>query len=130
MNDLNWHIALFCGSRTWGKPGPILRKLQALKRKHGNKLIIIQGGAPGADLLSCYWAHELDIHVAQVDALWNTRHKAAGPQRNTAMLALRPAEVCAYHPDLPKSSGTKDCIKQALKLEIPVNLNNRKLAKL
>ena len=59
-----------------------------------------------------------NIHVCRVPALWQTRHQGAGPQRNSIMLALEPHEVVAFHPDLKKSKGTKDMLKQAEKAGI------------
>ena len=122
------YLALFCGDRDWTERAPILSRIRTLKRtcaRDGYELVIVEGEAPGADLISRVTAEEENVHVARVAALWNTRHQSAGPQRNRIMLALEPDEVCAYHRNIKKSRGTKDCITQALKLDIPVNLNNK-----
>ena len=108
-----FHRVIMCGARDWSNAGPILRELRRLKKEHGNKLIIIEGEAPGADQMARVLAHQLDIHVAGVWALWETRHRGAGPQRNTAMAALQPDEVIAFHADITKSRGTADMVKQA-----------------
>lgn len=120
-----FYKALFCGDRNWIRSAPIVARLNYLKRKHGDRLIIIEGEAPGADIMSRMLAHERSIHVAGVWALWSTRHRGAGPQRNEAMTGLEPDEVNAYHDDLRKSKGTKHMVSTALKLGIPVNLNNK-----
>lgn len=66
--------------------------------------LLIHGGANGADTLAGRWAHENDIHVARVDALWNTRGRAAGCERNQAMLLLQPEYAVMF----PGGSGTAD----------------------
>lgn len=122
------YLALFCGDRDWTERAPILSRIRALKRKcarDGYELVIVEGEAPGADLISRVTAEGENVHVARVAALWGTRHQGAGPQRNSIMLALEPNEVCAYHSNLKKSRGTKDTVTKALKTGIPVRLNNR-----
>jgi hypothetical protein len=105
---------LVCGDRNWVNPIPIERELRKLIRRHGaNNLIIIEGKAPGADQLAGFWARSLNIHVVEVQALWDTRYRSAGPQRNDVMLALGPDEVVAFHQHLPKSKGTKDMVKKS-----------------
>lgn len=126
MAPIEWHRHLICGDRDWAEPRPIIRLLKRLKARHtGNyqdnhhDLIIIEGEAPGADLLARIHAEALNIHVARVAALWGTRHRGAGPQRNEAMLGLAPEHVWAFHPDLRYSRGTLACLVSAAKLGIP-----------
>lgn len=107
---------LMCGDRNWWDQGPILRELEWLVEVHGkNELLIIHGGAPGADTLAGILASTMSVHVARVDALWATRYKSAGPQRNATMLALEPHKVIAFHEDISKSKGTADMVKRARK---------------
>jgi hypothetical protein len=120
-----WHVVLISGDRNWYPEAILRREIRALKKKHGSKLIIIVGGAPGVDKMAKGVAHEENVHAAEVDALWTTRHQAAGPQRNTAMLALWPHEVQCYHQDIKKSKGTKDMKTQAEKAGLPVRVISR-----
>lgn len=114
---------LMCGDRRWWARGPILMELKRLIKKHGKeKLIIIAGGAAGADIMCEITAKELSIHVARVDALWSTRYKSAGPQRNAAMLALGPDEVVAFHDNIRSSSGTKDMVRRAKLAGVPTRV--------
>src|SRR4051794_11972832 len=78
-----------------------------------DRVMVIEGGATGVDRASKIFATKFGIHVAQVDALWPFYHNAAGPKRNTVMLALAPDLVLAFHPDLSKSRGTKNMVEQA-----------------
>jgi hypothetical protein len=120
--------ALFCGARDWEDPVPIRREIAALKlfcKREGFELVIIEGEAPGADTLSRVTAEISDVHVCRVAALWQTRHRSAGPQRNGIMLALDPDEVVAFHKNITKSRGTKNMIKQAQDKGIRTTVHKR-----
>lgn len=128
-----WHRVLMFGARE-PKPGEeimysrvaIRRTIRRLVAKHGTReLIIITGGAPGADQTVEYEAKQASVHVARVDALWDTRYKGAGPQRNTAMLALWPMEGIGFHKDISKSSGTKNMAKQLEDAGVPCRILKR-----
>lgn len=115
---------LMCGSVEWGDPLPIKREIKRLLRaiKSGRiqakELVVIHGKAPGADMLSGEIAKELNVHVCEIPALWDTRYRGAGPQRNSIMLSLEPHEVIGFHKNIRKSRGTKDTITKARKLGI------------
>ena len=113
---------LISGDRDWSVSDSIRRILRRLVKEHGTDLIVIGGGAPGADTICKIACHDLSIHFAEVKALWDTRHKSAGPQRNTAMLGLDPHELIAFHADLANSRGTKNMILQATKAGVPYRL--------
>ena len=117
-----WHRVLICGSRDYTNREAVRDFLIVLREKYKSKLIVIQGGAPGADTLVAEEGYKLDIHVAAVEALWKTRKRGAGPQRNTAMLALNPHEVYAFSDDYENSKGTRNMVEQAEKLDIPTKL--------
>jgi beta-phosphoglucomutase-like phosphatase (HAD superfamily) len=72
-----------------------------------------------------YEAQERSVHVAEIKALWSTRRKGAGPQRNAAMLALEPDEVIAFHEDIAASRGTADMVRRARKAGIKVRVVSR-----
>jgi YspA, cpYpsA-related SLOG family len=116
---------LFFGDRNWEKSYPIkieIRKLVQWTNRHGYELVIIEGGAEGADLLSRTLALEENVHVCHVPALWEHRHASAGPQRNEVMAALEPHEAIGFHADLTKSKGTKSMVKILDRLEIPYRI--------
>lgn len=114
---------LMFGTVEWSNVKAVRREVKKLKKKYGTThLLIISGGAPGADIISEMVAHEENIHVARVDALWSTRHKAAGPQRNEVMKELEPDEAIGFHPDIKKGRGSKDMYKRLLKADIPVRI--------
>lgn len=110
---------VFSGARDWSNSAAVRRELKKLIAKHGTThLVIISGKAPGLDTIAKIQCDNANVHCAEVGALWNTRYKSAGPQRNRIMLALGPNEVIAFHENIRKSSGTKDCVNQAKKLGI------------
>ncbi len=109
---------LVCGSRNWREHGPIRREILARQPD-----IIIEGGAPGADLLSRDVAIQLGISFLEFSAEWKRYGRAAGPIRNKRQLVEgKPDEVIAFHQDIEQSKGTADMVKQALKKGIPVTV--------
>lgn len=116
------HKVLMFGARDWTDENAVRREIRRLKRKYGNRLLIIEGGAPGADQMARVYGHMADVHVAEVVALWSTRHRAAGPQRNTMMLMMGPDEAICFHADLGKSKGSADMKKRCDRAGVPVKV--------
>lgn len=120
---INLYIVVFSGDRNWTAKKPVIREMKQLIKVHGvTNLLIVEGGAVGLDLLSKDVAHALNVHVAQIDALWMTRKNGAGPQRNMVMRALYPDEVICFHDDIEKSKGTKGMRDLAIEWDIPVKV--------
>jgi hypothetical protein len=93
-------------------------------------MIVIEGGAAGADMTSRNEAIGRGWHVARVNALWGIYGKSAGHLRNGAMVSLEP-HVClafikpCFKEDCPvkephDSHGVTDCLEKAKKAGIPV----------
>jgi len=109
---------LVCGDRSWKDWNKIRSKLQELKPE-----VIIAGGARGADTTAALIASkELGIPAYIYPAQWNTYGRAAGPIRNREMLDQCPDLVLAFHSDLSKSKGTADCVREARKRGIKVQI--------
>jgi|ETNvirnome_2_300_1030623.scaffolds.fasta_scaffold00285_26 hypothetical protein len=70
--------------------------------------MVINGGASGIDECARNWALQRSIHCATVPAMWE-RGKRAGPERNSAMLKLKPDLVVAFS----GGNGTANMINQA-----------------
>jgi predicted Rossmann-fold nucleotide-binding protein len=84
-----------------------------------NKLVIIQGGANGADRLASSWAKDRNVEQEEYPADWNTYGRAAGFIRNSLMLKSgKPDMVIAF----PGNTGTKMMISLAQKAGIPVEV--------
>lgn len=105
-------------SYSWDAVSTVTKRLQQLPED----ATIIQGGAAGADFLARVVAMRLGLNCKQFDADWRQYGRAAGPVRNRQMLDEQPDLVIAFHPDLSKSKGTADCIKEAKRRGIPVEV--------
>ena len=103
---------LICGDRKYTNKARIFSIIQAF---WAEDLIIIHGGAPGADTLAGECAEELRLECHVYRAEWSRLGKAAGPVRNQAMLdSEHPDWVIGFHDDLTNSKGTKDMLNRAL----------------
>lgn len=88
----------------------------------GRPYIIMTGGASGADTIAHEVAKKLGLETIVVEAEWNKYGRAAGPLRNRKMLDLKPEGVIAFHRDIQKSKGTIDCMREAMRRGIRVEL--------
>lgn len=116
---------LMFGDRNWGLRPPVIREMkrvEGIAHRRGLELVIIHGKAAGADQLSGIIAHEHSVHTCEVPALWETRGRAAGPQRNEVMRLLDPHEAVCFHPDLRKSRGSADMKRRLDKAGIKVKV--------
>lgn len=105
---------LVCGSRDWHLAEPIRAALQELlEHTAAQNIMIIHGGARGADTIAGDIGKQLGMAVARVDANWDHYHKAAGAFRNKWMHLLEPDYVLAFTEDYHKSRGTKNMVKLA-----------------
>jgi hypothetical protein len=112
-----------------------------------DEIIVIEGGAKGADALCYTVAHDIRngespvssdyimrIKVNSILADWKSYGKAAGPIRNRLMLDQGPDYVIAFHDDLSLSKGTRNMVEQCVKAGLEVRLwssdgHMRKIAK-
>jgi hypothetical protein len=117
---------LICGDRNWTDLKSIKVALLSLQVYWGDKLVVIEGEAKGADTLGKQAARDLNIpeeDILKFPADWEKYGKAAGPIRNQQMLDEgKPDIVLAFHPDIGSSKGTLDMVKRANKAGIPVRL--------
>lgn len=104
---------LVCGSRDYSDRAQVYHVLDALYAKVGDKLMIISGGARGADELAREWAVDRKVDHLTLYAKWDRFGRAAGPLRNRRMAKRNPRLVYAFHTDISKSKGTKDMVKVA-----------------
>jgi hypothetical protein len=103
---------LVCGGRNYGfQPAQEKHIRQTLDDIHAHygELMIIHGGAPGADTIAGLWADDVGQHSASVRPHWRTKGKSAGPIRNAAMLCLLPDLCVAF----PGNKGTADMAAKA-----------------
>ncbi|MFI6022358.1 SLOG family protein [Streptomyces sp. NPDC051287] len=106
---------LVCGDRRWCWPDTVTAVLDRLVARRGDRLVVIEGAATGADRHRC---HPVDWQAER-----HARPKTwrlAGPERNTRMLAERPSLVVAFHSRFdPGSGGTSDMCLRGLLSGVP-----------
>ena len=113
---------LICGSRFYTDYSSILQYVRSLKDAAINEsIVIIAGGARGADTLAVKAAIACGFPFREYPAQWEKYGKKAGPIRNQTMLDMgNPDIVVAFHEDIESSKGTKDMVSRAKKSGIPV----------
>lgn len=112
---------LVCGARDYSDYEKIYNYLKN-KNENGD-IIVVEGGAPGADDLSKRAAVSLNIEYREYKADWKRYGRAAGPKRNQQMLDCeKPDLVAAFHPYIDESKGTKDMVNRSKKANIPVEI--------
>lgn len=109
-------VVVVTGSRFWRDRVTLRNRL----RKLDPDTLLIHGGCDGLDKMAAEIWKGWGRATFCCEALWKYHGKSAGPIRNGWMLALMPDRVLAFHKDLKNSKGTKDCIKQAKRLNIDV----------
>ncbi|MGV9655241.1 SLOG family protein [Streptomyces sp. NPDC003554] len=121
-----------CGSRRWPWPTTAETVLERLADHYGDRLVVIEGCASGADAAACRWCrrsglsddrhrcHPVDWSAAKREHSRDWR--MAGPERNTRMLLQeRPELVIAFHDHfVPAGGGTSDMCLRALLSDVPV----------
>lgn len=117
---------LVCGGRDYADIYKMHKELFALRVKSDpgidhatsskSNLVIIEGGARGADALARKWAGDWGIKCITEKADWDRHGKKAGPIRNREMMKHKPDLVMAF----PGGSGTANMISVAEEAGVPV----------
>jgi hypothetical protein len=108
---------IVCGGRDFKDPDWLLKALNTWESIFGrDRLVIIQGGAPGVDAYAKAWAEAREIACETYPADWDAHGKAAGPIRNQQMLDTKPDFVLAF----PGGKGTADMVARAREAGVEV----------
>lgn len=111
---------LVCGSRDYDNRAEVFRVLDAYRGRIGPHMMIITGGAVGADEWARQWAVSRKVDHVILYAKWEQEDKAAGQIRNRRMIKLKPKLVLAFSTHFDTSRGTADMIRVAEKKETKV----------
>lgn len=84
-----------------------------------NEIVIVSGGASGADALGERYAKEKGFLVERYPANWSVYGKSAGPRRNEKMAKVADYVICFWD---GKSRGTKSIIDYAKKFNKPIRI--------
>lgn len=101
---------IFCGDRAYLGWQEIRAKLTDLRQRYRSELVVVSGGARGADMLAKSSCIALGIEHREILADWVGHGRAAGPIRNQQMLDEgKPDLVVAF----PGGTGTADMVRRA-----------------
>ncbi len=124
--DEKWCDAFFClvvGSRTFDDYEFMKAKLDHILKNHSN-IVIVSGGAKGADSLAEKYAKEKGYPIKVFPANWDKYGKSAGYKRNEQMHQyINKAEkrgVVAFWQN--ESKGTAHNFKLAEKYKNPIRI--------
>ncbi len=84
-----------------------------------NKIIIVSGGACGADAIGERYAEENGFEVEKHPADWQRYGRSAGPKRNREMAKISDYVICFWD---GKSKGTKSMIGYAKEFSKPIKV--------
>ena len=108
---------IVCGGRDYSDTDKLSEVLNEVLLTCDDELVIIQGGASGADRLAERWAQARGLTVRTYRALWGQYGKRAGPIRNQRMVDEgRPDLVVSF----PGGRGTADMVRRAHAAGLPV----------
>lgn len=93
------------------------------KAKSGEEIVILSGGASGADALGEQYAKERGYNLLHFPAQWEKYGRQAGPMRNREMANNADALIAYWD---GKSRGTKNMIEEAKKRGLMVAVKNYK----
>jgi hypothetical protein len=100
---------LVCGGRDYDDAGFLESELEQLFQ-YGGVSHVIHGDYKGADKLAGAWARShYGVQEVRCPANWHIYGPSAGPNRNQAMIELKPDLVLAF----PGGRGTADMVRRA-----------------
>lgn len=122
---------LIFGDRNYHLQSPVWTLLDGLWHNAGDRLVVIEGHAKGADMIAHMWAdnkfgrENVENHLC-FPADWSKFGRAAGPIRNQQMIDEGEPEVAfGFHDDIINSKGTKDMFNRLTKANVPAFLMSK-----
>ena len=110
---------LFFGSRGWLDGSIIKADLIACREEFGDRLLVVSGGAAGADAIADALALQLGIDRIICPANWIGRGKYAGPHRNSRMSGMNLVRAYRYR-CAGISPGTDDMARKLGLISVPL----------
>lgn len=108
---------LVCGGRDYADRDRLFSELDRLLANKLPDVVVIHGDAPGADTLAKEYALARGLEHLPFPADWRAHGRAAGPMRNSRMLAEGRPDACVA---FPGGSGTADMAGKAKAAGLPV----------
>ena len=120
VKNFGYLYILVTGGRFFSDDRRLLETLDFLREKARQRdlvVVIVQGGAAGADKIARQWAWNNCVRCITERAKWTVYGKAAGPMRNQAMLDKYPIDVAVA---MPGGGGTANMVDRCKAAGIPV----------
>ena len=95
------------GGRTYAKREVVFQALDRVHERHPD-MILVHGGAPGADAIAAWWALAREVEQDRHPAEWKTHGRGAGPIRNQEMVDSGLDGLVAF----PGGNGTADMTRR------------------
>ena len=86
-----------------------------------NEIVILSGGARGADAIGERYAEENGFSIEKYPADWEKYGRSAGPRRNRQMAEICDYVICFWDGE---SKGTRSMIKFAKQLNKPIKIKH------
>lgn len=112
------HKILVCGGREFNRGDVVYNTMEHYARHYGENMVLIVGGARGADRLAQQWAEEREIVHIVCPAPWKTQGRMAGFARNLYMLDTWSPELLVA---FPGGNGTAHMCRIAEAAGVPVH---------
>jgi len=128
VNHPGFLFVLVTGGREFnndeGMLDDALDRVDQLATAAGLAMVVVQGGASGADHIACVWADNQDPPKQCITehADWRAHGRAAGPRRNQLMIDKHHPDICIA---MPGGKGTADMVRRCQAAGIPVFLWTR-----
>lgn len=97
------------GSRTFDQDAIVRGYLDRIRSRFPD-VVIVSGGAAGADRLAAAYARQNDLKLIQFSADWAAHGRRAGPIRNRRIVAAADALVAFWDESSP---GTRSSLEMA-----------------
>jgi hypothetical protein len=97
----------------WDQLDRVLQEIES----RGLKMILVEGGARGADRLGREWGWHNNVHVITERAKWTVYGNGAGAVRNQEMIDKHKPDALLA---MPGGKGTADMVRRCLDAAIPV----------
>ncbi|MBD3004837.1 SLOG family protein [Streptomyces sp. 5-10] len=121
---------LFCGSRHYPWPRVVHQALDRFHYRYGNRLVVIEGKARGADIAAHNWCEKHGLPLGErhlcFPVNWGEARRTrpdwrrAGNERNTEMLKRSPHQVVGFHNAFEyERGGTSDMMLKSLLCGVP-----------
>ena len=97
VSAVKYTRVLVTGGRTYGDRAHVFTTLDAALRHYG-AIVVIEGGARGADEHAKFWCKATGVPCITMDAPWDALGKQAGSIRNRWMVDLCAPDVVLAFP--------------------------------